>query len=330
MTTTSAPAAGGSAAPAAQHGTWRGPTREYDLLKELVAALGVVTLVTIGLAVVFSSPDEPAVTLQTWATADPGDFVATATGELAGTTTSAGYGAPYNTASEGMSMGPIRLQKWGGVRIPVEPGRDFVVTPLGHVSGDAALTGALGTWKGASDAQRAAWATGYADALTAAGNDPAQVDAAALAGGTFGPVPELTDALAGLARTGVLDSDLVGSAGFFQTDYTRPLLFLADGEYLAGLAAANHLEGEQWGMMNETGSYPGQAWLWLYTFWYQVPPFTTAWADNADVIVWTLMMLLSVVLVLVPFIPGLRTLPMRIPLYRLVWRDYYRTARRRD
>ena len=34
-------------------------------------------------------------------------------------------------------------------------------------------------------------------------------------------------------------------------------------------------------MMNETGNYPGQAWLWLYTFWYQVPPFTTA-CDNAD------------------------------------------------
>ena len=29
-------------------------------------------------------------------------------------------------------------------------------------------------------------------------------------------------------------------------------------------------------MMNETGNYPGQAWLWLYTFWYQVPPFSTS------------------------------------------------------
>ncbi len=25
-------------------------------------------------------------------------------------------------------------------------------------------------------------------------------------------------------------------------------------------------------MMNETGNYPGQPWMWLYTFWYQVPP----------------------------------------------------------
>ena len=37
-------------------------------------------------------------------------------------------------------------------------------------------------------------------------------------------------------------------------------------------------------MMNETGSYPGQAWLWLYTFWYQIKPFSTS--ANADVLVW--------------------------------------------
>ena len=29
-------------------------------------------------------------------------------------------------------------------------------------------------------------------------------------------------------------------------------------------------------MMNETGNYPGQAWLWLYTFWYQIPPFSSS------------------------------------------------------
>ena len=33
-------------------------------------------------------------------------------------------------------------------------------------------------------------------------------------------------------------------------------------------------------MMNETGNYPGQTWLWLYSMWYQVPPFNTA--PNAD------------------------------------------------
>ena len=44
-------------------------------------------------------------------------------------------------------------------------------------------------------------------------------------------------------------------------------------------------------MMNETGNYPGQPWMWLYTFWYQVKPFSTS--DNADALVWGLMMVLT-------------------------------------
>ena len=44
-------------------------------------------------------------------------------------------------------------------------------------------------------------------------------------------------------------------------------------------------------MMNETGNYPGQPWIWLYTFWYQIKPFSTS--GNADALVWGLMALLS-------------------------------------
>jgi hypothetical protein len=62
--------------------------------------------------------------------------------------------------------------------------------------------------------------------------------------------------------------------------------------------------------------------MWLYTYWYQVPPFSTS--DNADAQVWGLMMLLTVGLLLLPFIPGLRSIPRWIPVHRLVWRQYYR------
>ena len=37
-------------------------------------------------------------------------------------------------------------------------------------------------------------------------------------------------------------------------------------------------------MMNEVGNAPGQPWMWLYTFWYQMPPFSTS--DNADAQIW--------------------------------------------
>jgi hypothetical protein len=58
-----------------------------------------------------------------------------------------------------------------------------------------------------------------------------------------------------------------------------------------------------------------------------VPPFSTS--DNADALVWALMMVLSLGLVLLPFIPGLRSIPRWIPLHRLIWRDYYRQHPRR-
>jgi len=57
-----------------------------------------------------------------------------------------------------------------------------------------------------------------------------------------------------------------------------------------------------------------------------VPPFTTTQADNADAQIWGLMALLSIAFVGIPFIPGVRSIPRLIPVYRLIWRDYYRKA----
>ena len=94
--------------------------------------------------------------------------------------------------------------------------------------------------------------------------------------------------LSSLAQSGGLDGALLTSNQFFQTDYTKPLLFMADGGLLEKRAEAQHLLGEQWGMMNETGSYPGQTWLWLYTFWYQVEPIKSS--PNADLQVMLIML----------------------------------------
>jgi hypothetical protein len=80
---------------------WPGPWRRYDLVKEFVIALVAVAVLAVALSFVFSSPDEPSVSLAHWATASPNDFVATATSELAGTSGSASYGAPYNKAGPG-------------------------------------------------------------------------------------------------------------------------------------------------------------------------------------------------------------------------------------
>jgi hypothetical protein len=81
-------------------------------------------------------------------------------------------------------------------------------------------------------------------------------------------------------------------------------------------------------MMNETGNFPGQAWLWLYTFWYQIDPFKSS--GNADALIWGLMALLSLCLMLVPFIPGVRSIPRWTRVHRLIWRSYHREQRARE
>jgi hypothetical protein len=279
--------------------------RPYDLVKEFVIALVVVTALTVGLAAIFSSPNEKAITFASWAKADPADFRATALSELDGTSGTATYGPPYNSNAEGQKIGPINLQKFAGVRYPIDTAKMFVLDPLRRSALTPRETVALQAYLAAPAALKARW-------TAAAGSGK----------GNAGPVPILLAALTRFARSGGLDGVLMSRGNFFATDGTPALLFLADGSYLEDKATAQHLAGDQWGMMNETGSFPGQAWLWLYTFWYQVKPFSTS--DNADALVWGLMMLLTLAFILIPFIPGVRSIPRWIPIYRLVWRDYYR------
>jgi hypothetical protein len=300
---------------------WQGRTREYDLVKEFVVALLAVSVLTVALAVLFSSPDEKQITLSMWSTTSPTDFLVTAAAELDGTSGTATYGAPYNdTPDAAQKLGPISLQHIAGVTQPVRTADDFVVRPLSAVQGSPALVAALVTWKGSSSAQQSSWATAYDDALQKSPDqDPSKV-----APGSYGPVPVMLDSLLRLAQSGGLDGALLLQGTFYQTNYTKPLLFIADGTFLEDRARADHLGGDQWGMMNETGNYPGQAWLWLYTFWYQVKPFSTS--GNGDVLVWAVMALLSVGLVLVPFLPGVRSIPRLIPIHKRIWRDYYRRS----
>ena len=298
------------------------PTRPYDLVKEFVIALGVMALLTTVLAAVFSSPDERAITMRTWAREAPDDVVATAVGERAGPTTTAPNRAPYNNPSEGQKLLGQPLQKWGGVRIPVDS-QDLVLQPLAGVAGqNAALEQSLAQWNAATPQQQSTWANGYAAALAKAPSG----QQATTSKDAFGPVPRLAASFLALARSGGLEGTLTSAGNFYGGDQTRSVLLLSDGAYLEDLAVAQHLGGDQWGMMNETGNYPGQPWMWLYTFWYQVKPFSTS--ENADAQVWGLMMALTLVLALLPFIPGLRDVPRWVPLHRLVWRDYYRGRRR--
>jgi len=303
---------------------WTGAKRHYDLVKEFVVALIAVAILAVVLAAVFSSPDEKPVTIAGWANAAPSDFLATALSELDGTSGTAGYGPPY-TSGAGASqnvIGGLSLQRLVGARIPVNPAKVFIFDPLSvPAQSDPRLAAALRAYVAAPGAQQQRWTDAYTKALP---RIRFKAGAPVLPSGSYGPVATLMSGILNQARSGGLDGALISTGRFYQSDYTKPMLFLADGSYLSSLAAKQNLLGEQWGMMNETGNYPGQPWLWLYTFWYQVPPFSTS--DNADAQIWAIMMLLSVAFVAIPFIPGVRSIPRYIPLYRLIWRDYYRIA----
>jgi len=299
----------------------------YDLVKELVLAIVGVGVLAVLIAAVLSSPDVGPVTIATWAQQDPIDFVTTASGELAGSTTTGGYGPPYNSAGDGQSWGPIAPQKWFGVRIPIDPANSFVIQPLQRASFSNTVLGtALSAWQNGSSDQQSKWLDAYTKALA---NATVSDGSVVVATGDYGPLPVMMSNLLGVAQSGGLDGLLVINGRFYQTDYTQPLLFMGDGGYLAGLADSAHLTGSLWGMMNETGSYPGQTWLWLYTMWYQVFPFNSDTgiiglnAGNADLGIIILMTLLTVALALVPFIPILRDIPRWIPIHRLIWRQYY-------
>ena len=310
-----------------QESYYRGiPTIRYDLLKELVLAFAASGVVIVVLALLLSSPEVPPLTIQTWAQQDPVDFVTTATSELAGTSFSAAYGPPYTDGSDSVqAIGPFAPQALAGNAVHLDSAQDFVLGPLGTAAvGNADLTSALTAYSAADDTTRQGWLSAYTDALGSATTQGGQV---VVTTGSYGPVPVLMTNLLGVARSGGLDGLLLAGGHFFETNYTKPLLFMGDGTYLAGLADNQHLLGSQWGMMNETGSYPGQAWLWLYSMWYQIPPYNTA--PNADLLVVLTMLALTLVLAFVPHIPVLRDIPRWIPIHRLVWRDYYRWRRTR-
>ncbi len=299
----------------------------YDLIKELVIAMGAVGVLALIGAAILSSPDVSPVTIAAWAQQNPVDLVTTATNELAGATTSAAYGPPYNSVGPGQKWGPIAPQSWFGVRIPIDSAKAFVIQPLQRASfSNTALGAALSTWQNAPADQHTSWLDAYSKALANATVSDGNV---AVATGDYGPLPVMMTNLLGVAQAGGLDGLLVINGRFYQTDYTQPLVFMGDGTYLAGLAQQANLTGSQWGMMNETGQYPGQTWLWLYTMWYQVFPFNSATgfaglnSSNADLGIILLMTLLTVALAFVPFIPVLRDIPRWIPIHRLIWRQYY-------
>ena len=305
---------------------WKGPKRRYDIVKEATAAALIALVLVVVLASVLSSPDEPPVTVATWAKIAPADFIATAATELAGTSETATYGPPYSNGSHNVQKLVIGWQMLAGVRQPINAAQTFVLAPLSKISAfNPVLARALATYSSASTSAQTSWDQNYLSGVAHVTFKSGVPSIPASFANRSGPVPTILTSELTLARSGGLDADLLSQRPFYGSDFTKPILFLEDGSYFASLATNDHLTGSQWGVMNETGSYPGQPWLWLYTLWYQVPGFRSS--ANVDMIAVYMTGLATLLLLGVPFIPGLRDIPRYIPLHRLVWRDWNRQSR---
>ena len=304
---------------------WVGPIERYDLLKEAAIAVVLVGALVILLAVFLGAPKVQGVTFKMWATNAPQDFVSTALSELNGTSTTATYGPPYNNATGQLQALPAPLawvspQKWAGVRIPIDAAQDLVLRPLRAWSAlSPTLAEAFAAWDTAPAAQQAAW---IANSAKSSVQVVIEGNAVRLEGSAdTGPIPTMLTAMLAGARAGALDAQLLDARRAYSMDYTQALLFIADGNYLSEIAAKYTLGGQQWGVMNEIGSWPGQPWLWFYSLFYQIPPWV-GW--GTDIAVIATVTLLILIVLFVPFIPIVRDIPRWAGIYRLIWRRYYR------
>lgn len=299
------------------------PQMPYDLIKELFIALGIMGGLVLILAAVFSTPDVPVLSAKQVVNQDPKVLVQTALDDLSQQDPISTYGQPYNnTPGAAPSLGPISPQVWGGVHIPINSAQTEVLSPLQSITSiNPALIQPLQTWSQATAKQQASWIDSVNKVLPQSTLSQGQLT---LQGSAldYGPVPELLNGYLSLAKSGLLESAIDGVQGpAAALDRTKSMLLLqdqADQQYADKL----NMTGDQWGIIKETGNYPGAVWLWYYTMLYQIPPFNSS--DAADLLVVLTVLLVTLALMFTPFIPGLRSLPKWLKIYRFIWRDYYK------
>jgi hypothetical protein len=308
------------------------------LFRGTALALIPMTALALLLSGLFGGPYSRELTLQEWARSAPADFVITATSELAQVADKGSNGPPYNSLSEGQHLGPINLQKLGGLDIPIDPAEEFVIGPLKKSQDEGvfaaigelrnleieaqtdsfksfvedqkiALGAALGQWERASAQQRIDWAEKYIATLEATPFRQKVAD-----NPEFGPVKTLTQALLYLAEAGILDGLMTTKSTPHPSDFTAPALFLGDGKYLKEVTDAEDFNENRMAVTGGINSFPGHFWLRAYSLWYSIEPFKSS--RNADIEVFWIMVLYTLVILYLPKIPILNRIPELFPYYR--------------
>lgn len=300
----------------------RFPQIPYDLIREITLAIFGMGILVVLLAFGLSSPDVPALTAKQVAQQDPELLVQTELNALTYQSAIAQYGPPYNNQSGALQgLGSFSPQKWAGIQFPIDTAKDYVLHPLSlFESMNPALKSAIAQWEHASAHQQKIWAD-HLQALL----PHAQFSSGLMVlppNANVGPLGTISNSYLELARTGLLEAAIDGVNGpTAVTNRTKSLLFLenqADTDYASQL----NMLGNEWGVIKETGNYPGAVWLWFYSLLYQIPPYNTSSA--ADLMVILTVIGVTLILIFLPFIPGLRDIPRWVGLYKVIWRNYYK------
>lgn len=314
--------------------TLKFPQKNFDMVKEGVISLVISGVLIIGVAAIWGAPYRAPITNEEVAVSQPLLIEQTALGDLDGSGSIASYGPPYNNGFHGQaqsiqSLDGFSPQTWWGTPYKVNTATDDVLKPLqmlSTASGNQALQSALKEYSAASYQQQQTWDQNYAKALKSAKTENNQV---IVPSGNYGPVQTMmTDELS-LAKSGLLSGALnrETSNGVYRWNVQNNLLFL-QGDTLHQAAKKIDMLGEQWGISHDEQAYPGPWWLTPYTFLYQVPPGSTL--ASGDEFVAYAIGILFMLLVFIPWLPGLNKLPRLIPVHRLIWRDWYKRLERED
>ncbi len=310
--------------------TLRFPQKDFDLIKEGAICFGITAILVLGAACIFGAPYRPAVTNQQIAKTDPILFEQSVLSDLNGQGSMSGYGPPYNHGTGSVqSLAGFHPQTWWGTPYKLNTAQDDVITPLtmlATASNNSDLRDAMQTYESASSAAQTTWDNNFAAALSKATVKNGNVD---LASGNYGPVATMMNSELSLANSGLLSGALDNetNSGLYRWNVQNDLLFLQD-QALPNIAQNLNMQGNQWGINHDEAAYPGPWWLTPYTFLYQVPPWSTSSA--ADEMAAYTIGFLFVLLTLLPWVPGLNKLPRLIPIYKLIWRDWYKIFRSND
>ena len=335
--------------------TWQGPERRYDLIAEGTIAVIIVAILCILAAILWGSPDGgltypggpkspagQAFSAKYWDITLPSDLAATAVQELAGGSTTSGYGPPFNqttgASQEFIGIKPAEIAKAiFGLTLPINTANDFVLAPVSQLAAPSnpAVAAAVSQYKAAggdlspgaaadqvASSQQMTWLNNFTKALSASSAKVTPTSITVRAG-NYGPVPAIIAAELAIANNGSLDGYFQGSQQQLSTDTTMGTMFFSDGSLWGTIAEAQGVGGDQWGVMNELWNFPGQVWLWLYAGMYQIPALNSN-NSNLDLDVGLLMIVGGFLLpMFAPWIPVINRIPRWIPLYKIIYRKYY-------